>query len=386
MKNIIIDGLDLTTENNCNKLLAKVSDQKETTEIWFKIGQQNLEINQSADPFVPVILFCAMKRGLNILLQSAVSENILIATQKVQLVKNNWDKSWSIIKFEAQEKFKNSIRLNHKKGVGLFFSGGVDSFYTLKKHRDEITHLIFVQGFDIPVNKTKYNKMVSTRLRKVVEALNLEFVEVKTNIRQYSDRYVHWEDYHGAAMAAVAYFLAPNFVKIYIPSSYNYAFLFPYGSHPGLDPLWGNNHLQLIHDGCESSRFDKIKEIANWDLVLDNLRVCWQVKEGQYNCCQCRKCLWTMAFLRTINKLPEAKTFSKPFNLEVFSQLIIDNLDHRFRILQAIAILEERGDDPELLEAMQKALNRKNYWLKAKNKLKHLTQKLLKYIRNRISS
>ena len=34
-------------------------------------------------------------------------------------------------------------------GVACFFSGGLDSFHTHLKHREEVTHIIFVYGFDI---------------------------------------------------------------------------------------------------------------------------------------------------------------------------------------------------------------------------------------------
>ncbi|NEQ77075.1 MAG: hypothetical protein F6K23_31135 [Okeania sp. SIO2C9] len=382
MNKIELEKLNLSIENNYTQLSSVISDSHEAIEVWFKTNNQNLEINQSADPFIPTVLLCAMKKGLNVWLQTPVSDQILASAQKVQLVKHNWDSSWNMIEFEQQKNLDYSTYSNSKKGVGLFFSGGVDSFYTLKKHREEITHLIFVHGFDIPVNNSKFCEIVSPRLRQIAEKLNLEFIEVQTNIRQYSDRYVYWDDYHGAAIAAVAHFLGSIFHKIYIPSSYYYAFLFPHGSHPGLDPLWSIPSLELIHDGCEASRFDKIKDISTWDLALEHLRVCWQVKETRYNCGQCRKCLWTMAFLRTCHSLSEAKTFPESLDLEAFSQQVIDNLDNRFRILQAIAILEQRGDDPELLEAMQKALKRKNYLIKTNKMLKQWAKKSINNARN----
>ncbi len=38
-----------------------------------------------------------------------------------------------------------------RQGVACFFSGGVDSFYSVIAHAKRITHLIFVRGFDIPI-------------------------------------------------------------------------------------------------------------------------------------------------------------------------------------------------------------------------------------------
>ncbi len=382
MKNSQINDFKITKENNQKKLAAKIQNQQEIFEIWLSTNNQNIEIASTADPLIPSLLFPAMKQGLDIWSEMPISAHILEAAQKVQLVKNTWDSSWKIIKLEGEKNSNQSLIKSSKNKVGVFFSGGVDSFYTLKKHREEITHLIFVHGFDIPLHKKVFKEIVSKKLRKIAEELKIELIEIETNLRLYSDKVVSWEDYHGAAMTAVAYFLAPNFQKIYFPSSYHYAFLFPYGSHPGLDPLWSIPGLELIHDGCETSRFDKIKDISTWNLALENLRVCWQIKEDKYNCCHCRKCLWTMAYLRTCNVLEQAKTFPENFDFQAFSQLKIDNLDHRYRILLAIAILEKKGDDRDLLEAMKKALKHTNYQNQGKKLLQQWGRKIINYIKN----
>ena len=37
-----------------------------------------------------------------------------------------------------------------------------------------------------------------------------------------------------------------------------YAHLGPLGSHPLLDPLWSSEDVELVHDGCEATRLDKL--------------------------------------------------------------------------------------------------------------------------------
>ncbi len=50
-------------------------------------------------------------------------------------------------------------------GIACFFSGGVDSFYTLLKHREEITHIIFVHGFDIALEDHSLRAQASRMAR-----------------------------------------------------------------------------------------------------------------------------------------------------------------------------------------------------------------------------
>jgi len=52
-------------------------------------------------------------------------------------------------------------RAGARRGVGCFFSGGVDSFYTLLKHRREITDLVVVHGFDLPLASDPLRRSLS---------------------------------------------------------------------------------------------------------------------------------------------------------------------------------------------------------------------------------
>ena len=250
------------------------------------------------------------------------------------------------------------------RGGAAFFSGGVDSFYTLQKHRNEITHLIFVSGFDVPLHRSALRQLITRELRRTAEEIELPLIEVETNLREFSDsssfslgRPARCRSCGGRP------FLSPSFDKIYIPSSYALPFLFPYGSHPGLDPMWGSKSLKLVHDGIEATRFDKIGALGSWDIAVRHLRVCWQLVEGQYNCCRCRKCLWTMALLRAHGVLERAASFPLALDLRTLSEQGADATEHTYRLIQALAKVEQRGDDPALVEALRNALNRKDPFL-----------------------
>ena len=213
-------------------------------------------------------------------------------------------------------------------------------------------------------------ELVLKQIRQAAHAIGLPLIEVETNIRDFSDDLrFSWEEQHGAALAAVAHFLAPAFTKVFIPSSYALPFLTPFGSHPGLDPLWSSPNLELVHDGLEATRFDKVGALCSWDTALTHMRVCWRLVEGQYNCCQCRKCLWTMAFLRAYGVLDRATSFPLPIDLQRLSEQPASATEHRYRLICAIGMLNDQGDDPDLMAALQAALKQPSWWRRAVGQL-----------------
>ncbi|MFZ0529715.1 MAG: hypothetical protein WAL91_04160, partial [Propionicimonas sp.] len=182
-------------------------------------------------------------------------------------------------------------------GIGAFFSGGVDSWYTVIRH-PEITHLIYVEGFDVPLADMRLRERTRSHIRRVATELGKPLIEVETNLRDLLDRYTLWaQESHGAALACVAIGLAPHFDRVLIPSTYPTTALRPWGSHPDLDVLWSTSGLRLVHDGVEAGRAAKVAALKDHQLALDHLRVCWVNTDSAYNCGRCEKCLRTMTNL-----------------------------------------------------------------------------------------
>jgi hypothetical protein len=353
VKSILVDGLRTQQSGSSVELAATIRVADEEWELWLRTDRP--PVSESADAFLATALIPAMRRGLPLRIEGAVSPRVLRGAERVQQTMSVWNEALRIVEVEATQLLPQTREASG--AVGAFFSGGVDSFYTLQRHRDEITHLVFVHGFDIRLGQNLLREQVADALRRSAGELELPLIEVETNLRAFGDAYAHWaEEYHGAALAAVALFLAPRFEKILIPATFAYAFLFPYGSHPGLDPLWSSESLEIVHDGCEATRFEKVEALASWDTALRTLRVCWQTKGGRYNCCKCWKCLWTMAFLRACDALGRAATFDRPLDLKALSESLPRARDEQARFVQALDALERRGGDPELAQALHAAL------------------------------
>jgi hypothetical protein len=125
-------------------------------------------------------------------------------------------------------------------------------------------------------------------------------IEIETNLRDTSDDYCPWFQYHGAMLAAVSHMLAGQVERIYIPSSYTYEQLGDCGSHPFLDPLWSSGDLAFVHHGAETGRVAKVERISRSEVARRHLRVCWENVDEAYNCGRCEKCIRTSINLRIV--------------------------------------------------------------------------------------
>lgn len=352
MTGVRVEGVRQERRADGFELAATLWIEDAKRRIWLRTDRP--PVTASANPFLATALLPAQRLGLPLRIEGAVSPRVLRGAERVQQVFSVWGRGAPIVPIEVERTEPSPASAG---GVAAFFTGGVDSFHTVETHRGEISHLVFVHGFDIKLQRTAFRAEVSRALRRSAAELGCELVEVETNLRGFGNRQVRWaEDQHGAALAAVALYLEPRFRRIYVPSSYSDAFLFPSGSHPGLDRHWSSEALEIVHDDCGLTRFEKIEALASSEPALRALRVCWQFESEAYNCCRCVKCVWTMAYLRACGALERTKTFPLPLDLELLAQMPFMHADEHMRMLQALGAIERRGGDPELARAFSAAI------------------------------
>ncbi len=79
----------------------------------------------------------------------------------------------------------------------------------------------------------------------------------------------------------------------------------PWGSSPITDHLLSSSEFVVMHDGASHSRTEKVKEICEWRVGVENLRVCWQGDLKDRNCGICEKCVRTkLNFLAVGHPIP----------------------------------------------------------------------------------
>jgi hypothetical protein len=163
--------------------------------------------------------------------------------------------------------------------------------------------------------------------REVASKAEITVVPIYTNVYlQYREedarnKFRFWaEQFGGAAFASISHALANRYTVMSIAASeaisdasiLGLQNLAPYGTHPLIDHLYSSGELRIRHDGVTLSRLDKTGLIANWDVALQNLRVCNQFKRyksGSLNCGRCEKCVRTMLGLLAVGALDKTDVF-----------------------------------------------------------------------------
>jgi len=334
-------------------LLIECGDQF-SKEVWFRFP--DIALSESCDFIIPVCLVPAMKQKWSLRIPGSVSPRLLHGAAEVQRILTSWYPEFSVVDIETAGVLKDEPGV--KRGVACFFSAGVDSFYTLFKNLDEIDTLIFIHGFDIKLNDKKLRMEASNAVKAIAQKLGKKLIEVETNLREFSNLYADWgKEYHGSALASIVLFLSPHFKKIYIPGSYAHIDLFPWGSHPELDPLWSNGVTRIFNDDSEADRSAKVAFISKYDVAMEHLRVCWENNYSAYNCGECAKCLSTMSYLYIFGALNRCRTFNRPLDLSLISRTIIDNEVRRRWLQRNLEAAEKTNIDPALTQAFRDSIN-----------------------------
>ena len=315
------------------------------------------------DGLVPAALLPAMRLGEPLELEFPVSPRLLHSLDAIQAIFACWAEH-AAIETGVEAPFRRVPVTAPPRtgpaparagGAACFFTAGVDSIYSVLKHREELTALVFVHGFDVPLADAALRERVIHGVREAAAMLELPLVEVEADLRRFSEPWLDWLDYHGAALASVALLLAEDFGRFYLPSTMTYAMLNPLGSHPIVDPLWSTERLELVHDGCEAARRDKLRAISGCEAARRWLRVCWENEDGAYNCGRCEKCVRTLVELRLLG-------LSELF--ESFPELDLTALDRipihfgGAALRSALHVAERSGRDPALTTALRSALRR----------------------------
>ncbi|KAA3631456.1 MAG: hypothetical protein DWQ08_04835, partial [Proteobacteria bacterium] len=246
-----------------------------------------------ADPFVLSVLPRAMVDGADLKVSGAPVDAALL--DRLDEYQRAWQ-AWRPEKVAPVSIRATEVDAPRHRGRPALaaFSGGVDSLYTLFRHRVEpdgrrnrdLGAVVMANGFDIPIHDRAGYRRAIDRLRPLTDEAGVELIEVETNARLFTPR---WEMEHGASLAAVLCLFSRQFGAGLIPSTAPYQFLFPWGTNPVTDHLLGGN-FEIDHDSAAVMRGEKIGALARWPAALQRLRVCWQNRHVESNCGHCIKC------------------------------------------------------------------------------------------------
>ncbi|WP_380282314.1 hypothetical protein [Kitasatospora purpeofusca] len=322
-------------------------------------GGEHNWLPERGDAFLAGLLMPAMRLGEDLVVDAPVSARLLRSARTVVEIYTAWWERLRAVRVTAGEPVEAR---RGPAAVGLFFTLGVDSFYSLlgdAERRTEPGHrpvgdLLFV---NFEQHAGPDHDRLLDRVRLVADRSGARAVRVETNLRAFTAPLVRWEDFHGAALAATALALQGLLGRCLIAASFEYRHLPPYGSHPVLDHLWSTEALEIVHDGADATRTQKVaRRLARSDLALRNLAVCWRDRPGR-NCGACEKCLRTMVALELAGVLGRCGTLPRVLDLDRLRHVPMGSADARDAMREAGRDAGALGR-PDLAEAAGLAADR----------------------------
>lgn len=308
-------------------------------ELWFSVPVEYGDwlTDDVYDAFMLAMLYPAMYyKEEQIIVKGNVSEklhfNLSRYVQSVVMAYKPIMKPVEIIVNGYQNAF------NTHNGVGTGFSAGVDAFTTLYDRYEKelnpnykITSLFFFNLGSHGGGGERARRKFYTRfnyLKKCTDRIPLPFIPLDSNLFDFYLKY--WEYNAGVLCRAIGALVFQRVLrKFYIGSSYAYIELMDFWydkktealntfSENYLHPMLSTETLELITDGSQYTRSQKLERIVDYPLVKEFLNVCVNGNMTYRNCTICPKCRRTLFALDVLGKTSE---FSKVFDLKIWAKI-----------------------------------------------------------------
>lgn len=328
-------------------------------------GVEEEQIDDTADAFAAACLIKSMRVNEPLEITSPISNRLHVMLPRIRDIYHTW---WPALfkRVPIRTTPRSELPAAPQKTTATFFSGGVDSFYSLLKHHEEgaaagrpLTHLVFMRGVETPIETTKGVEDSEEWVRRVADELGVKAIFGITNVRTHVMS--NWEKYdHGSALASIGLCLSPVIGHMCIPSAFSYGHQVPHGSSPLVDEMFSSDRMFIFHDGSEVTRAEKVASIIRWnkELGLLYLRVCLGNFGGAYNCGRCRKCVRTAIPLKVLGVLSDAETFMHKDDAHWEAILAKDHLE---LLRENYEFARRQGTDPKLTKMLNQALRKQQF-------------------------
>jgi hypothetical protein len=331
--------------------------------LWFEVpASLEPDLTATGHPWIVALLPLAATRGEGLRIPLPVDRFLVRNLTEVLRIWRGWYPALRDVELDVTIcESPGARRPGAPVRTAAFFSGGVDSFYTILRHAEGgvgrliLDELIAVEGFDFPLGHREAFDGHLRRLREAGRELGKKVIHVTTNLRETRLREAPWADlWHGCALASVGLALERRYGQLLVAASSVYEEVEPLGSHPLTDPLLSTSTTQLVHDGAAATRLEKTVRVAQSDVALRALHVCYREHAAE-NCGRCRKCSLAMVTLSALGVLDRCPTFPQQLDLDRIGRVYLPSPMQRrgARRLQGLAAARRRQD---LVQALGRAV------------------------------
>lgn len=283
--------------------VALAAGDRRIGEAWFRCRSGH-SLRENPDALFALGLYPASEVGVGLSLSGEVDGELFSRSDRITGLLRSWWPDCSPVAVSAETHVP--VPVPEDRGAALFYSGGVDSSFSLLDAGSRLTALITLLGVDVPLSDRPACARLEQNCREIAGRHGLDAIVIETNVSEVFHPFASWIEHHGAAMAAIGHMLSDHLGRVLISASGNEtSWNGPWGSHPALDPLYGSACLAVEHHGLVS-RFDKIALILDDQVLMRHLRVC---NRERRNCGYCDKCSFAMRAFEILDGGDRAVTF-----------------------------------------------------------------------------
>lgn len=355
-----IENLKVEKKGNRARIAATIRWEdcdRPTREIYFETDEEfSSSLSCNPDTFLLACIIQAMHYGEErVSIDAEICPELRDGLITAMSLNRYWyGMSRNLVRIDAKTR-TNTLSPSTPERAGFFFSGGIDSLATLRNNRLNfpLEHpWSFKDGllvFGLEVDKMENFEHVISALIEIAHDADIKLIPVYTNIRCMDDGWwSYWEnELEGAVFSAIAHAFTHRLTVVSIASSFDIPNLHPLGSHPLLDPCYSGSDMRIRHDGFALSRLNKTKLIADWDVAIQNIRVCNKsefYQQGMLNCGKCEKCVRTMLAFLALGMSKKARAFPEhDISEELVQSSVILNKHIFYLYEELISPLKQRG-------------------------------------------
>lgn len=323
--------------------------------LWFEFEDIFAgRISERGDPWLLALLPLAFTLGEPIEIDLPVRPDYIDGVEQVMSIWSHWYPQFKPVRLSAPLESELPVRPDRR--IGLYFSGGVDSTYSVLHHDENepagIDDLIFLRGFDIHLQNEPGLEEAQTRVARTAERLGKRLVVVSTNARNTRLKEANWERLaHGPVLCAAGLLLETVYHELLIGSAWPADLNRPLGSHPYVYPHFSTSNTRVTLYAPDVRRSSKVELISQHPDLLHELRVCWESGQGG-NCGRCAKCLYTMAALEVFGALKNTTAFpSSEIDHSLLQSAYVGRKSYYFEDIRDRAMERGRNDIAESMNA-----------------------------------
>jgi len=339
--------------------------------LWADVPEELLgDVTARLDAWLLWLLPHAFEMGEDLTLDGPVDAELLRNVHELMEVWSCWQSGKRPVRVQA-EAADPAERQGSRKG--LFFTAGVDSFFSLL-HHDEMARLhpewqigpvddlIYVEGYDIPLRNRPALDRKQAALKAVAAETGKNLMTVTTNFRDtgVSLRPKAWGPIvHGPAVVASGLLLGRRWHTLLVSATFGYDELIPRGSTPITDPLLSTSATRVWHYGAGtiSDRLGKTEFLSSFDVALKHLHVCWQDFSDR-NCGVCEKCFRTLLAFDLVGARDRAVSFpAGTFSPDRLRDLWTDK-EWAVRIYKKLRAQADRLGRTDVVDVIDECLSR----------------------------